>query len=212
MTTDPFNLVGTAIDDKYRIDEMIGEGGFGVVYKGFHDKLDIPIAVKCLKVPGHFTVEAKELFLDKFQDEGRHLAKLSEHRSITRVYDFGVTSGVPFLVLEWLQGQDLEQLLAVRRFTEAEAVEFLRPAIDALAFAHSSGIAHRDIKPANLLSSQAQGFRRGGRSGSTHRGSSACSCRGRALARMGSARPRLGAWRGRTAPRGSGPCSGAVAG
>jgi len=153
MTPDPFNLVGTAIDGKYRIDEMIGEGGFGVVYKGFHEKLDIPIAVKCLKVPSHFTADAKELFLDKFQDEGRHLAKLSEHRSVTRVYDFGVASGLPFLVLEWLEGEDLEQLLETQQtpFTEAAAVEFLRPAIDALAFAHSSGIAHRDIKPANLF-------------------------------------------------------------
>ena len=169
MPEDPFGLVGTAIDHKYRIDELVGEGGFGVVYRGFHQSFEQPIAVKCLKVPAHFTTEAAEIFLKRFRDEGKHLAKLSEHPSIVRAYDFGVATSiagasVPYLVLEWLDGMDLKTLLAQRSrrgvppFTEAQAIRFLRPAVGAMAFAHRLNVAHRDIKPANLfLASTARG-------------------------------------------------------
>ena len=91
---------------------------------------------------------------EKFQDEGRHLAKL-RHDAIVRVFDFGVTpaGGVPYLVLEWLEGEDLEAHLAKRDrpYSEEEAIALLRPAIEALAKAHRKGIAHRDIKPANIF-------------------------------------------------------------
>ena len=88
MASDPFQLTDTTIDGKYRIDAVVGEGGFGVVYRGHHNAFDQAIAVKCLKVPGHFTTEARAVFLDRFRDEGRHLAALSQHPSSTRVYDF----------------------------------------------------------------------------------------------------------------------------
>jgi len=155
---DPFQIVGTSLEGKYRIDSMVGEGGFGVVYRGYHLSFEHAIAIKCLKVPPHFTPEARELFLSKFREEGKHLSRLGEHPSITRVYDFGIVGSavpIPYLVLEWLDGDDLEQLLAKRRakgevFSEIEALQLLRPAIDALSMAHGLGIAHRDIKPPNL--------------------------------------------------------------
>ena len=161
MTHDVFGLLGTTIDTRYRVDEVIGEGGFGVVYKGFHVRLGHPIAVKCLKVPPHFTPEAKNLFYDKFCEEGAFLSRLSEHPSIVRVFDLGLTpcpfgGKVPYLVLEWLDGAELEAtLLEARRLgsppmSEADAVALLRPAVDAMALAHSMKIAHRDLKPANL--------------------------------------------------------------
>ena len=153
-TMDPFNLVDTTIDRKYRVDELVGEGGFGLVYRAFHLSFGQPIAVKCLKVPPHFTIEAKKLFLDKFREEGKHLARL-RHDSIVRVFDFGITpdSQIPYLVLEWLTGEDLEQHLARRSqpYSEQEALRFLRPAVDAIALAHRRGIAHRDMKPANIF-------------------------------------------------------------
>lgn len=158
---DVFDFVGKSIHDKYRIDEVVGEGGFGVVYRGYHLSFEQPIAVKCLKVPTHFTPQAREVFLDRFRQEGKHLAALGQHGSVTRVYDFAVAKGpvddaVPYLVLEWLDGRDLDAVLAERKakgrpFPEREALELLRPAIDALAFAHELNIAHRDIKPANLF-------------------------------------------------------------
>jgi serine/threonine-protein kinase len=150
----PFGLLGHALDGRYRVDAVVGEGGFGVVFRGHRLDFDVPIAIKCLKVPAHFTAAARELFLEKFRDEGRHLARLCrDHRSITNVFAFGTAAGVPYLVMEWLDGKDLEQILSERTapFSEAEALAFIRPAVDALAFAHSLGVAHRDIKPANLL-------------------------------------------------------------
>jgi eukaryotic-like serine/threonine-protein kinase len=159
---DPFGLTGSTIDGKYRVDGVVEEGGFGVVYRGQHLSFDQAIAIKCLKVPPHFTGEAQELFLSKFREEGKHLAKLSEHRSVVRVYDYGTTQSagrveVPFLIMEWLEGETLEAHLEGRQragqapLAEAEALALLRPAIEAVAFAHRSNIAHRDLKPANLF-------------------------------------------------------------
>ncbi len=90
------------------------------------------------------------------------LSRLSEHPSIVRVFDLNVTTTVrgaqvPYLVLEWLEGDELERIIAARRknrlpaFTEREATDLLRPVIDALALAHDERIAHRDVKPANIF-------------------------------------------------------------
>ena len=155
---DLFGLLGTTIKEQYRIDAVVGEGGFGVVYRGFHLSFERPIAIKCLKVPPHFTAEAQKLFHERFREEGRLLSMLSDHPSIVKVFDFGITKsaaggGVPYLVLEWLDGQELGHVLRDRGvpFSEKEALQLLRPAVDAIALAHSLGIAHRDLKPANLI-------------------------------------------------------------
>jgi serine/threonine protein kinase len=159
---DSFKLVGSAIEDRYRVEGVIGEGGFGVVYRGYHLRLEHPIAIKCLKIPGHFTAEARDIFLARFREEGRILVKLADAPGVPRVYDYGVAelqSGikVPFLVLEWLDGQTLEDALRTRRATglgglsPTEALMLILPAVDAIGFAHSHQIAHRDIKPANMF-------------------------------------------------------------
>ena len=161
MVNDVFGLAGTTIDRRYRVDAAIGEGGFGVVYRGFHLAFRHAVAVKCLKLPPHFTPEAQALFVERFREEGAFLSKLSEHGSIVRVFDLDVTAtprvaAVPYMVLEWLEGQELERQLEDRRargqapHTQAEATALLRPAIDAVALAHTHKIAHRDLKPANL--------------------------------------------------------------
>jgi len=163
MVSDLFELVGKIIDNRYRVDAVVGEGGFGVVYRGYHQRLDCAIAIKCLKVPSHFTREAKELFFRRFWDEAKLLSKLDEHPSIVRVFDFGTTpspmGNVPYLVLEWLAGEDLDENLQRDRciLTEQEAIRLLRPVVEALAKVHSMGVAHRDLKPANLYLSQKNG-------------------------------------------------------
>ncbi|MBK6518162.1 MAG: serine/threonine protein kinase [Polyangiaceae bacterium] len=162
MATDSFGLVGTTIDGRYLVEGPIGEGGFGVVYRGRHLAFKHDIAIKCLKVPSHFTDGAQDLFFERFREEGRVLSRLSEHPSIVRVFDLNVTTTVrgaqvPYLVLEWLEGDELERIIAARRknrlpaFTEREATDLLRPVIDALALAHDERIAHRDVKPANIF-------------------------------------------------------------
>lgn len=159
---DSFKLVGSALEDRYRVDGVIGEGGFGVVYRGHHLRLEHPIAIKCLKIPGHFTAEARDIFLARFREEGRILVKLADAPGVPRVYDYGVAElaggiKVPFLVLEWLDGQTLEDALRTRRATglgglsPTEALALILPAVDAIGFAHSHQIAHRDIKPANMF-------------------------------------------------------------
>jgi serine/threonine protein kinase len=161
MAVDLFHFTGTVLREQYRVDQVIGEGGFGVVYRGLHLGFEQPIAIKCLKIPEHFTDEARRLFFERFREEGKILAKLSEHPNIVRVFDCGVTTTqealqVPFLILEWLQGHDLEAELieSTTPFSEAEATTLIRPVIDALALAHRMGIAHRDIKPANIFLAQ----------------------------------------------------------
>ncbi|MFO0611128.1 MAG: serine/threonine-protein kinase [Polyangiaceae bacterium] len=162
MAGDPFGLVGSTLDNRHRIDGVVGEGGFGVVYRGWHLAFGHAIAVKCLKVDTRFDEAQRALFLRKFREEATFLSRLSQHPAIVRVFDLNVTNSprvpeVPYLVLEWLDGVELERSLAERSakgippLGERDALAMLRPVIDAIALAHSLRIAHRDLKPANLF-------------------------------------------------------------
>lgn len=158
---DPFHLVGTAIEGRYRVDAVIGEGGFGVVYRGWHLAFRHTIAIKCLKTPTHYSAEAKAAFLDRFREEGALLSRLSQHPAIVRAYDFGVATSrgieaIPYMVLEWLDGETLEDWFQRQHgaaMDERAALLLLRGAFEGLAFAHSQqpAVAHRDIKPPNLF-------------------------------------------------------------
>lgn len=160
---DPLSLVGEVLDGTYRIDSLVGEGGFGVVYRALHLGFDEPVAVKCLKIPGALSPQTREAFLRKFREEGKLLFQLSKDtlgivRSIA-VGDTVTPSGIwtPFFVLEWLDGESLAHALSVRRAQGfrgrplAEVMRWLRQPAQALAHAHEKRVAHRDIKPANLF-------------------------------------------------------------
>lgn len=160
---DPFGWCGATLDAKYRIDAVIGEGGFGLVYKAFHLGLRETVAVKCLKMPASLSPADREKFKESFLDEGRLLHRLSRaNAGIAQALDVGTAESpngiwTPYLVLEWLEGRGLDDELSQRRaagrgaFGLREALELLNPAALALAEAHNQGIAHRDIKPANLF-------------------------------------------------------------
>lgn len=168
---DPFGLAGTLLEGQYRADAVVGEGGFGVVYRGRHLSLDQPIAIKVLKGLDGGDPRINALVLEKFRAEARLLYTLSQSSlHIVRALDFGATtmpSGAwaPFMVLEWLEGRSLADDLEDRRRrgmrgrSLVEAFAILEPAADGLATAHRQQVAHRDVKPANifLLSSQAAG-------------------------------------------------------
>ena len=175
---DPFGLAGTLLEGQYRADAVVGEGGFGVVYRGRHLSLDQPIAIKVLKGLDGGDARINALVLEKFRAEARLLYTLSQSSlHIVRALDFGATtmpSGAwaPFMVLEWLEGRSLADDLEERRQrgmrgrSLAEAFAILEPAADGLAAAHQQQVAHRDVKPANifLLSSPSpasQGMRQG---------------------------------------------------
>ncbi len=155
--SDPFQLVGQTIAGKYRLDRVIGEGGFSVVYGGMHLALGEPIALKCLKPMEGTDSHAGG---DGFLREARVLFSLT-HPAIVRMYDVGTISTavgqVPYVVLELVVGISLEQEIARRReqclpgFTAAEVLAVFDPVLDGLAFAHKKGIAHRDLKPSNVM-------------------------------------------------------------
>jgi serine/threonine protein kinase len=158
--TDPFGLVGTILQPRYRVERAVAEGGFGVVYAAHHLTLDVPIAIKVLKPGPAHEPEAWADALDQFLVEARTMAKL-RHPAIAVVYDTGIAAvtgyaqGVPWIALEWLDGETLRHDLEKRRGrggrTPRECMALLRPVLEAVAHAHEAGIAHRDLKPSNVI-------------------------------------------------------------
>src|SRR5688572_22108459 len=168
---DPFGLSGQTIEGKYRVAAVIGDGGFGVVYRGVHEGFGELIAIKCLKMPTSLDAEQRDALLETLRGEGRILHRLSRATSgIVQALDVGAFTTqagvwVPYLVLEWLEGQTLGQYLRDRRdrgeygMSIAEAIQLLAPAARALAVAHAHKVAHRDVKPANLFLTDVGGTR-----------------------------------------------------
>ncbi len=140
--------VGDIIDDRYRIDEVVAQGGMGVVLRAEHLSLGRPVVVKVLR-PKWSTDEA---MAKRFEREVR-VAKDFSHPHIVRTYDSGTTpEGCLYLVMEWLEGQDLSELLGEEgRLDIDRAMRIWKQILDALAEAHSLGIMHRDLKPANVF-------------------------------------------------------------
>jgi eukaryotic-like serine/threonine-protein kinase len=156
-------LVGRTLQDKYRIDRVVGEGGFGVVYAGRHLTLDVPVAVKALLFHRDQSREQRAMLLSRFSAEAQILARL-RHPNIVSVLDFGVVddaaaNAIPWLVLEWCEGETLDAELRRRRNGSPrpsprpvdEVWSIMRPIIDAIAYGHALGVAHRDLKPSNVM-------------------------------------------------------------
>ncbi len=160
---DTFGLAGTTLEGQYRCEGVIGEGGFGVVYRGRHITLDQPVAIKLLKGLDAADPRINQIVLTKFREEARLLYTLSQSSlHIVRSMDFGAVTtptGVwaPFMVLEWLEGQSLQEELIERRarrmppHTLEETMAILGPVAEGLGVAHQKQVAHRDVKPANIF-------------------------------------------------------------
>lgn len=142
-------LPGTVLDGKYRLDEKIGAGGFGAVFKGTHLSLDRRVAVKVFRpAPGNDTSEAVE----RFRREGISASRVN-HPNAVAVLDSGVsTDGIAYLVMELLDGHSLGQELRLNgKLPLGRCAAILKPLCDVLETAHSQGIIHRDIKPDNIF-------------------------------------------------------------
>jgi len=170
MTADRFGIVGTVIASAYHVESVVAEGGFGVVYRARHGGFRAPVALKCLKVPQHLSNEHQTRFLEQFRAEAELMFRLSASSpTVTRPLHVDVMttpngSFVPFMVLEWLEGQTLDALIRARAeagrrpFTLPELVELLDPVARALARAHHfngpagvESIVHCDLKPENVF-------------------------------------------------------------
>jgi eukaryotic-like serine/threonine-protein kinase len=164
---DPMGLIGQTLDGQFRVDEVIGEGGFSVVYKGHHLGLGEAIAIKCLRLEASLGSAMVESFVRRFRDEGRILYRLSQgNLHIVRSVASGTTiapatsSLIPYIVLEWLEGcslgQDLDRRRAagMRGRTLDEVMLLLDSAAMAVAYAHEAGVVHRDLNPGNIFLTQ----------------------------------------------------------
>jgi serine/threonine-protein kinase len=139
---------GDVLLGKYRVEHVIGEGGMGVVVSAYHLHLDERVAIKFL-LP---KVVPNQEAVARFAREARAAVKIkSEH--VARVSDVGTLStGAPYMVMEYLEGQDLDALLLQDGPLEVErAVDYVLQACEAIATAHTVSIVHRDLKPSNLF-------------------------------------------------------------
>ena len=131
---------------QFDILECLGRGGMGVVYKARQKSLNRLVAIKIL-APER---ERDARFAGRFAREAELLAKLS-HPHIVTIHDFGETGGLYYLVMEFVDGVNLRELLRGGRLPPAEALAIVPAICDALQYAHDRGIVHRDIKPENIL-------------------------------------------------------------
>ena len=141
-------LVGVVLDDRYRLDAVVGEGGMGAVFRATHLSMDRRVAVKLLKP--HLTGDTKQL--QRFAREARSTLKVDSPHAV-KVLDFGVTPQRDYyMVLEYLDGRTVQRELDVDGpFAPARAVHVARQSLHALGAAHRRGLVHRDVKPDNLL-------------------------------------------------------------
>src|SRR5688572_29422387 len=139
---------GDLLAGKYRVEQVLGAGGMGVVVAARHEQLDERVALKFLlpQCAAHPEVVAR------FAREGRAAAKIKS-KHVARVRDVGtLESGAPYLVMEHLEGRTLASVLEERgQLAIADAVDYLLQACEALAEAHALGIVHRDLKPSHLF-------------------------------------------------------------
>lgn len=162
---DVLGLVGSTVD-QVRFDACVDAGGFGLIYRGYHEGLGETVAIKCLRIASiQKTNEAiREALAGRFRDETKLLYRLSQgNLDIVRCISSGTLIApttqeyTPYMVLEWLDGCTLSIELKERRAQKLRprtlegAVQLLDSAVGALAYAHAHDVVHRDVKPGNLF-------------------------------------------------------------
>ena len=138
---------GTLLGIRYEILELLGEGGMGAVYKTADREVDRIVALKVIRPE----MASNPEILARFKQE-LLLSSQVTHRNVIRIYDLGEAQGVKFITMEYLQGENLKQILNQKEKLEVgEAVDIMQQVASGLAAAHRAGILHRDLKPGNIM-------------------------------------------------------------
>lgn len=147
MTT----MVGSVIDDRYRLEALLGDGGMGTVYRAHDENLRRQVAIKFMHA--HFA--RREEFRTRLEQEARTTAQLS-HPSIVQIYDFGQSDAGLYLAMEYVDGGSLrEHLQRLQRLSKYlplnQSLQIAAQIAEALYYAHRRGVIHRDVKPGNII-------------------------------------------------------------
>lgn len=138
---------GRILADRYELKELIGQGGMANVYLAYDDILKREVAVKILRS----SLTGDPIYITRFHREARAAAALC-HRNIVEIYDVGEEDDLYYIVMEYVRGQTLKELINKRGALHyVEAVDIMKQVVSATALAHSMGIVHRDLKPQNIL-------------------------------------------------------------
>ena len=150
-------LAGRTLADRYRIEEVIGRGGMGAVYRATDERLGRPVALKVVTASAGGDPGARERMRARFRHEAASAGRLPHHPNVVPVYDYGTdaTLGLDFIVMELLRGEDLASRLA-RSGPPAlgTSLRILREAARGVAVGHRAGLIHRDVKPGNVFLAQ----------------------------------------------------------
>jgi len=146
------DLTGAVLDDRYRVGERVGRGAMGSVYRGERLKLGRVVAIKVMQ-----DGLMNDAFRKRFEREAMAMAKL-EHPHCGSVLDVGVHEDCPYVVMEFVDGKNLKQLVDDGPMPIPRTIEIMRQVLSGLAHAHEHGVIHRDIKPANIVLSQKSGL------------------------------------------------------
>jgi TolA-binding protein len=146
-------LVGHVLSDRYRLESVLGEGGFGVVLRATDLRADREVAVKVLDAPRGMSGVQIERLRHRFQREAEVAARLPVHPNLVPVLDYGATERLDYLVMELLRGESLRERLAREDdpLPLRTALRVLRDAALGVAAGHETGLVHRDLKPANIF-------------------------------------------------------------
>lgn len=135
------------LQNRYLLEETIGSGGMAVVYRARDRMLERTVAIKLLR-PKY---SGSQAFQDQFRREARSAANLS-HPNIVTIYDIGYDAGRLFIVMEYIEGQNLKELIRQKGFLEVnEALPLMIQAAKGVGYAHRAGVIHCDVKPHNML-------------------------------------------------------------